>query len=112
VRYRYPVVCVSCGWRDANEDQDSSAELGVNHLAECGERDPAISVPMWSIGWPYYWAVERGETDADAFTFEVGWLTRPNYVEYGPPSLMSGMDAKHYYYFEAEANRTIYGAAA
>lgn len=106
---RWPVVCVSCGWRDGNEAGELSSALGIAHLAVCPNRDVALYVPMWSVGWPYYWAVERGEVSADSFTFEVAWTVRPAYTKHGPSRLMTGGDAKEWYFFESAANRAIYG---
>jgi hypothetical protein len=112
VTYRYPVVCVSCSWSDANEDEEPSAPIGVEHLAVCEARDPVLHVPLWSIGWPYYWAVQNGEAKADAFTFEVGWLTQPSHAKHGPVGVQTGMSAKEFYFFPTETNRRLYGVVA
>lgn len=50
-------VCRSCDW---SEDVDPSgsrtaAELLAAHVPECPTEMRGLTVPMWSIAWPYYW---------------------------------------------------------
>lgn len=108
--YRYPVFCLSCREFIANEAKELSSFLGVSHLSACSARDPLLTVPMWSIGWPYYWDVQNGKVAQDAFTYEVGWLTPTKYVKYGPPQFQSGMDAKEYYRFPDHVQATLLAA--
>lgn len=96
----YKYVACQCGWRDDVAEDDDAGTMLEAHIPDCPQASPALLVPMWSIAWPYYWAVQDGTIPTDHFGLEMAWRPVGSQTT-NPRAYSTGMDAKEWHLFVA-----------
>ena len=103
LRYKY-AHCQGCGWRAEPREGETTAGLLAAHVKDCPYEIRDVMVPMWSVAWPYYWGVQRGEIAADWYGLEMAW--RPagtNDTSY--PRFTTGDSEKQWFLFPVGGER-------
>jgi hypothetical protein len=101
--YKY-ARCNSCGWHVAVGDTTtkSLAEHLRDHVGDCLSEARHLMVPMWSVAWPYYWAVQNGTLPADHFGLEMEWRVAGSHTVH-QRSVSIGSDPKEWFLFAQRA---------
>jgi hypothetical protein len=97
----YKYACCSCGWTEPFTDTPCAEMLNA-HVDECESAMRALNVPMWSVAWPYYWGVRKGEIPETHFGLEMDWRVAGSHAT-EEPRLLTGMSPKLWYLFARDA---------